>query len=515
MPRRSYVAATLALTSALIIAGCVQIFQKVRVQEVPTPTANVAISTPIKAHLVNGHVVVFQNGAVYDGVSRILSGVGTMYDLHLATSSVARVPIDSVAAMETFDKDVQELPSVIATVGATAFGVFVASAAAVAIFGSCPTIYTSDGKLQSETFSNSVSRLMEVRDVDRLSAQPDRSGLLRLEIRNEALETHYLNHLQLLSVTHEPDEYAVPQRNGNALLLGGLRTTTATDRAGNDVTNILRDEDDLHYRTDKHVLAAVSESDMRDYLDLTIPSPKGDTASLFIRGRSSLLTTVLLYDFLLSQGPETADYVGVNLESIGEAMALGALFRKHLGIRVYVFDDGDWRYVDRIGTSGPVAWEEMGVRIPVPDSESLRIRLEFLADSWRFDQIQVADRVHEVTVLPIPIDEIIDYSPAANSDVRNRIADPDGKYHITFPGQSYSVVFDTNPTAAPGMTSTYFLAAQGYYTEWIRRDWFDRPHVAFDASDRTLMKVIEKWQDSGGWYERHFFTSRVPVDLSR
>jgi hypothetical protein len=43
--------------------------------------------------------------------------------------------------------------------------------------------------LHAEAFSYSIAPLLEARDVDRLATQPDADGHLRIEVRNEALET--------------------------------------------------------------------------------------------------------------------------------------------------------------------------------------------------------------------------------------------------------------------------------------------------------------------------------------
>ncbi len=500
-----------SLALMLTVAACVNIFQKVKVEEVPRPETELAIRTPLKAHLTNGHVVVFAEGVDYSSVSRNLVGQGIRYDLNLSANSVRSVPLDSVAAMETFDRHVQVLPTLLVTAGATAAGVFATAAAAVAIFGSCPTVY-ADGHLEAETFSNSVSRLMEVRDVDRLEARPDATGQLRLEFRNEALETHYINHLELLSVTHFDGEVAVPQRDGTALLMSGLSQPFARDRSGRVVTDVLASSDKSVYRSDDKILASPRADDLKDFIDLVVPRPATDSAAVMIRGRSSLLTTVLLYDFMLSQGPPTLDYAGVDLESIGEAMALGALFREHLGIRVSVYEDGDWVTAGRIGTSGPVAWETLGIKIPVPADDSLRVRLEFLADSWRFDHIVIAERVRSPSVSRIPLSAVEGYSAELNATAMERLSGADTEYHLTFPGQSFAAVFDASGNENANFDTTYFLAAQGYYTEWIRRAWFDREPTRFAADANTLARVVGRWRESRSWYEANFFTARIPVE---
>jgi len=92
-----------------------------------------------------------------------------------------------------------------------------------AIFGSCPTVYSDNGAVdEAELFSNSIAPLFEARDVDRLRAQPDSKGILRLEIRNEAMETHYINHLQLFEVQHAADEFVLPDTQGHPVVVAAF-----------------------------------------------------------------------------------------------------------------------------------------------------------------------------------------------------------------------------------------------------------------------------------------------------
>ena len=58
--------------------------------------------------------------------------------------------------------------------------------------------------LQAELFSNSIAPLFEMRDRDVLPDAALRAdGSLRLEIRNEALETHYIDHLAVEAVEQQ------------------------------------------------------------------------------------------------------------------------------------------------------------------------------------------------------------------------------------------------------------------------------------------------------------------------
>src|SRR5207249_4812997 len=87
-------------------------------------------------------------------------------------------------------------------------------------FGNCPTVYADSAgtwALQAEGFSYTLGPAFETRDVDRLGIRPDRDGKIRLEVRNEALETEYFNQLELFEVRHAADETALPDRDGAPL----------------------------------------------------------------------------------------------------------------------------------------------------------------------------------------------------------------------------------------------------------------------------------------------------------
>ncbi len=510
MQRATLLKAGLAIAVACYVGGCITIFRHVEVDEITTPTSDLTVATPLKAHLHDGRVVVFEGGAIYLQEGRRLSGAGTIYELDMTSATTTSVSIDSIAAIETFRNEVDALASAIGTVGATAVGTLVTAAATLAIFGSCPTVYADDA-LQAETFSHSISRLMESRDVDRLELERPHDSKIRLEIRNEALETHYINHLELLHATHESNELALSDEGGTAFLVGELRHPVIKDRIGLDHSESLRYADEVYYRTDDSVLMSSRPDDMVDFLILEVPRPRSDTAAIYVRGRSSLLTSVLLYDFMLNQGPRTLDYLGVDLESIGEAMALGALFREHFGIRVFVESNGHWDQVARLGMSGPVVSEHQVVKIAVPGGDVLRVRLDFLADSWRFDQIMIGERVREVDMMRIPISTVDGYTGMSGEAALSDLSKADTYYHVTLPGQSFGVTFETSDVSRQQLSGTYFLAAQGYYTEWIRRDWFDRPTSHFEPNDTMLFSLLQTWMEKRAWYEKHFFERRVPL----
>jgi hypothetical protein len=186
------------LPLAFALSACF-IYRNVRVESLErpaTPGDSVSVTTPVKAHLVDGSTVVFRHGVRVAGGT--VWGAGTRYGLALRDSTdVTSLALDSVVGMESFRTQVNTtntiLVSTLATVGTIAAGVAIACAADPKCFGSCPTYYSDSAGtlvLEAEGFSYSVAQLFEARDVDRLRLPAAADGSVRLEVRNEAFETH-------------------------------------------------------------------------------------------------------------------------------------------------------------------------------------------------------------------------------------------------------------------------------------------------------------------------------------
>ncbi len=509
----------LALALLLYAGGCVWIFHRVDVEALEAPSDPITVRSPVKAHLLDGSTVVYSNGLVI--AQDTLRGQGTRYDLALRDSaSVDLVPLDSVVAMETFQRKVNVAPTLLVSTLTTAATPFLVGAAYVAIFGSCPTFYSDSAGTfvrEAESFSYSIAPLYEKRDVDRLRVGEDGHGWVRLEVRNEALETHYLNHLELLEVRHAADELALPDERGRPLAVRNfLALTSIVDRLQRDLAPTLAAADDDVFRTDGRVLEAVGPDDLEDHIDLVLPAPEGiDTAALVLRLRNSLLVTVLLYDLMLGdRGARALDWLGHDLQRIGPAVELGLWYGERMGLGVAVWDKGRYREVARVRDTGPIAWKDLAVLIPVPAGDSLRVRLSFVADNWRIDRVAIAANARRPASRRIALAEAVGSDSAPDTAALASLRAADERYLQTSPGQRFTAAFDVGPPPPPaGPARTFFLAAQGYYVEWIRRRWVEsgREATAFRPSDAALLDAMKRWRSEQASFEGRFEATRIPV----
>ena len=460
--------------------------------------------------------VTVRNGTVY--------GSGLRYDLRLdPMGSVDSLPLDSLIAMEGFSTEVNYgksvLISTLATVGTVGAAVAIACAADPKCFGSCPTVYSDSAGvpvLEAEAFSYSIAPVFEGRDVDRLRAHPGPDGILRLEIRNEAFETHYLNHLDLLEVVHATSETVMPGSKGIPLALEDLvEPVRAVDRLGKDRLAEVTTHDGHVFRTDSSTLAGATAGDLVDYLDLEFPVDVGqDSAVLVFRQRNSLLATVLLYDLMLGdRGPHAINWLASDLTRPGPAVALGFWAKSVLGMGVDVWDGERYRPIGRIPDTGPVAWKDVAFPVPVLSGQTaVRVRLSFPADNWRIDRIALARQWRRPSVRIIPLTDVLGANEQPNSMVLENLSAADDRYAVSSAGQYFVAVFDTGPEPAIGRR-TFLLGAQGYYLEWIRRTWLEtgRETTAFQPGPASLFEAIRRWRESQDTTERLFSATRVPV----
>ncbi len=503
------------------ISACF-IVRGVSVEDVSRPADSVRISTPVKAHLADGSTVVYRDGVLVAGGR--LTGAGTRYGLTLGNpTSTAELALDSVVALESFRTRTNVGAtlgiSTLATVGVVGGSIAIYCAFDPKCFGSCPTFYADSAGtpvLEAEGFSYRIVPLFESRDVDRLRAQPGPDDTLRLEVRNEApFETHYINHLELLEARHRATEFVAPDPDGQPVAVtGGAPPQAARDRIGRDVRNLLAAADGRVYATATSVLAHVSETDLGDQIELRFPAPeRGDSMALVLRLRNSLLNTVLLYDVMLGYpGARAIDWQARDLSRPGSALALDAWYSSRMGLWVDLWRGGKWEPVARVGDTGPVAWKDVAVPLPPAEGREGRVRLRFPADDWRIDRVALASSLRRPEVRVLQLARVTDRSGAPEPDAYGSLRAADGRYLETTPGQAFIAAWDVGPSAE-GAERTFFLAAQGYYTEWIQRAWIvgARDTTVFRPGDAALLRALKRWRQVHDTLERRFYATRVPV----
>jgi hypothetical protein len=525
-----------ALIAALFaVAGCFHVFWRTEPVAVSRPAAGtigaVRVSTPLKVHLLDGSTLIFRKGGEIgrDAVRGSAERFPLMQTAALGPAVMTLIPFDSIVGLETFEGKKLVAQSVVVSTAATAITAAATVARLKVLVGCCPTVYADTGAgplLEAEGFSYAIAPLLEQRDLDPLRVRPDRDGIVRLELRNEALETHYINNIELVAVSHRAGTRAVPDQAGHLVLVDGLRPLNAAhDRAGRDLLPALSSPDGDLFASQTTTVNAARPGDLEDWIDVEARElAPGDSVAIVLRLRNSLLNTVLLYDGILG-GRDAPEWLETGLQRISTAIDLSKWYMRTMGMRATV--DGvapqsvDEPWSARLGDVGPLAFRDVAIVLPRParDARAVRVRLRFVADNWRIDHAMVAASVSRPAQRTIGLSRVLargDSMTSATNDTAAVAAlrEADGRYLETSPGQKMTLEFSPQATvSAPGMTTTYLIAWQGWYREWIRGRWLAEPTrtVAWTPGDAAVLTALRRWQSQKRELEGAFYSTRVPV----
>ena len=510
----------------LCVPGCIYVFRSVAIDPVDLRADSVQIRSATKAHLKDGSTIVYRNGVLV--LHDTLRGAGVLHSITAGSSDLARdsrIPVSDVAAMESFHTQVNASRSLLVSAAATAavVGILAASFAASDCC-SCPVVYSDSAGtmvLDAEPFPNSVAPLFEQRDIQRLQAKADAHGIVRLDVRNDAIETHDFNHIELLEARHAPDEQVMPDWGDKAHRLVAVRDiaepTRVIDRSGRDVRTSLVRDDTLVFRTAVGTIDRARIDDFGDHIDITAQAPAGvDSAALVFTMKNSLLTTMLLYEMMMAErGWRSLDWLSEDMSQIGRAVELGKWYSSRMGMDVAVWRNGRWDHTVHMPNAGPIAWRRVATVIPVPPGDRLRVRLSFVADQWRIGSVALASRVRAVKARHIPLAAVIGPEGDKSEEALRDMRAPDAKYYETHPGEHFTALFDVGQLPSEGVPQresarTFVLASQGFYTEWLRTDWIRGARTAqpFQPSDSTLVAALRRWSLAKDSLEKHIGVAR-------
>ena len=505
-----------------------------------SPTAaDVDQSAPfVKCHLPSGDVYVLTEWSLSDTEIR---GRGLHYDVDRHQSSPTPtehvLSLSDIALLET-NRPENFMHGTVAVLGvATAASLAVTAVCATnpkTCFGSCPTFYAlseaiapasgftpaiagpdaSDGKggpLMAEGFSASVARSMEETDVDALvGARLTPDGFL-LEMRNEALETHFVQSLRIgvvhsegRRVLREGDRYRPARALHEPLRCQAW--SGGPEQAPTDCLERVRVADGAEYvsETDGHDLAA------REEIRLRFRHPPG-ALGIEVRARNTLLNTFLFYQGLAYMGRSMGDYLML-LEAHAWAVEGTRAFLRTLGgIDAEVKTRAGWRPIGSFEEIGPIARDVQLWSLPadLPEGD-IEIRLTLSRGNYKIDELLLAELLPAVSptwYLPDRARKDGRDAPAALAS----LLDPERRL-MTFPGERYELHFPVPEQR--GAPPQLFLESRGYYYEWGRESWLpeedpEKVLLLFRRPRAALVELAAAYQRIERDMDAMFWGSRV------
>ncbi len=465
----------------------------------------------LKAHMRDGQAYVLSSWKV-DSENQTVIGHGELLDINreMLETGEFTIPVDSAVIFET--NIVESSASITAmtlitgaSIGLTAFCI----ANPKACFGSCPTFYVSAGDqpiLQAEGFSASVAPILEASDIDALYYAQPTDNRFEIQMKNEALETHVVRHVDLLVVKRQP---------GGRVFLATDGTFWGTDTIVNPSTAVAPQGDCLTLLQDIDGQERFSEADSRnlatrEILEVEFENVPDGRTGLVIAARQSLMSTFLFYQGLAYLGHSVGEWTAalergdIPLENAGAGV--GRLLG---GIEVLLQDDaGQWISVGAVNETGPLATDVHLVKLPRLNRKHIKIRLRLTSGHWRLDAVKLValdTQLDPIRLSPVEVNQNGSHAEPA----QQLLTDPDEAL-TTLPGDNYTLVYQL-----PNDFESYelFLESRGYYLEWIRKEWLADEDPALAAMmlsnpERALRVLAPEFKKIEANMEEVFWKSR-------
>jgi hypothetical protein len=503
-----------------IILSCSIYYTKVNSFNKNNLSDNGYIDAPTKIHLKDGSVIIVEGGFLVNG--KKLTFTGQRFDITRSKSSFQKsIEIDSIANIEYYQEKwnggafLASLPPNVAFYG---MGTTILL---VAMFGSCPTIYTFDGNdytLEAEAFSYSIAKMFETNDLDKLNKGRLINGEYILKVTNEALETHYINKMNLIVADYPQGFEALPTENQEIMLKGtDIQPMKVINRSGQDLSNLLLNKDLMYYQTDTSITKQLTQKVTNDWIDVEVNVPEGvDKIYLGMNIRNTLLNTILLYDVMFgSQGFKAVDWLDKSSYNIFYSWQFYRWYQKYFGIHIKKFNGKEFKEVQRISDTGPISWHELGAIIPVEAGKTEHLRFEFIADNMQIDWLGLSFVGNEkCNGKVINCSELLDtYRNNKNSSI-NLFNNDDKDYFVTYPSDGFIMKYKVGEVP-DGMKRSFFITSRGFYIEWLRQDWLTKSTVPkgfeFDLNEESIKVAARIWLSKKASFEREFYESRINV----
>ena len=439
-------------------------------------TTNLLKKPFLKAHMRNGDVYVFAENWVIDTIKKNVSGQGKKFDFNrkLTFEGAIVLSIDSVVIFETNidlkgEKN-KQIAGVALLAGADAsLGIF-CYLYPKACFGSCPTFYVNPDHdfhyADAEGFSNAISPVMEYTDIDALNNDEINKSSFTLTMKNEALETHCVNNVQLLAFPRTEHQRIFQTPNDHFYLCENITSPiTATADEGNILPMLLNK--DLIERWSP---ADAENLSSKEAIYLNFENTNKLQSGLILNFRQTLMTTYFIYNAISYMGDEMGD-IFAKLEtdpSVREKLSSG--IKKELGdIEVYLYDASEHEWVLQSGAyeTGPIAINQQFFPLNnISEANEVKIKIVLNKGLWRIDYAALTNIINEVS--PIVIDPTNIKSNGKNDGGALQDILNEKSYLISMPGNEFEFLFPL-PDAATDYE--LFLKSSGYYLEWMRAGW--------------------------------------------
>ena len=464
-----------------------------------------------KVHLKDGRLAIFKS-LIIDESKQELSGVGTVFlpsrkQIGAANITVV-IPFENCVLVETNDYKNNNAASpilmVLVTLGST-LPAIICITNPKACFGSCPTFYLHQNDslvLCAEGFSSSITKSMEEIDLDNLADfEVVDSKQIRLDMKNEALETHYVRAADLIAVPKPPTGKVYKSTDDRFYLVDNLVFPIGSETLTEEELNCFQANDNKEYSS------GASRDDLTEKEEHVFEFD-GYYNGIVVNHRQSLMSTFLMYQSMAYMGEQTGHYMA-EYERLNSTIryAVRDIYDVLGGIEVFINDGHKWVKITSIEERGPIARDTHLVKIPEEFGHVDQVKLRMTKGLWKIDYITMGKITKELDPILIR-PEVVYYRGQNDTIALNQLLNED-KRLVTNPGSTYTFEYSL---PEPG-SYQLFLRSEGFYVEWMREEWLkeENPELVrlmLNDPKAYLKKLTPKYKEVELLMEEIFWSSK-------
>jgi hypothetical protein len=503
----------------------------------------------IKLHYADGSVIIYRDWVIDQ---HQVKGVASKYDLErkmIYEHKHVQSPLSEVEFVETnqaVDLKDERVPvivtSAVITVVIGGICVLAFLATGKACFGSCPTIYGNPdavGHILAESFSDAIAKSLENQDIDPLlGVRANQKQQVELAITNEAYESHLIRKMDLLAfdvggqneIYHQGNRFfEISQKHSMTRCLHLEDQTDCLELIKTeDHQEALSktDEKDLGLKETYRLAINVNQTPTQSKSNHTpFKIQKTDRYALTLTIRNSLLNTFLFYQAWAWLGAKAGDW----LAKLNHAKEPGAIFNRiskifgdlQVNARLNTVDQkGDWINLGAYDEIGPIAQERVLYEIPIEwmdqmtkqPSQDWEIEFELFASrsNYRIDMIQFVklEREHQPRLVSL---QFLKNQDGSIHELGTQTLIAGQKHFLIQPAEHF--ILSYHDQKATNQTQ-YFLAATGYYLEWMQKGWQgeaneDRLIDLISNPAQVLKELAPTYKKIEPFIDQEFWNTRV------
>ncbi|GAA4647106.1 hypothetical protein GCM10023115_50680 [Pontixanthobacter gangjinensis] len=410
------------------------------------------------------------------------------------------IPISAIDRIAVVDKNVGR--TIINVVGST-IGIL---ALALIIFAltksSCPYIYAHDGEnyvFNGELYPGNIIRNAQNMDYLILDNMCLKDGEYKIKISNELLEVQHTDLVEMLYIDHPLEHQVLIDPEGRPVILEEMIFPALALSNGIPVTDLVSLDDEKYFGFDQPSIA----NELLGELSLHFPrKEQNENISLHLRLKNAMWLDYIFGKFNEKFGDYYHSFQKQQQDfSLSESRDWQE--SQHIPLNVYVKRNGKWVLEEKISSTGPMAFRDIGLNIDlqgVPSNE-IEIKLETGLRFWEIDQAAISfssSNTSEVKVLK-PARAV-----TQNGVEVSRLIDKNDGEYLTqkFPGEYVEIFFEAPPIPEAYQRSL-FIKNKGYYnyirdyegipnfTELLK---FKRPGYFTEFSKTEFENMLKSWE---------------------